>query len=71
MANSTPMRVDAEMIHNWTQRYSHLRSGQLGELSSDVRADLLRAHMAHNRDGRDAQELAAELAAKHPGRLYA
>jgi len=48
-----------------------VRYGQLGELSQGIRADLLRAHMAHHRDGRDAQELAEEVAAKHPGLLYA
>jgi len=69
--NRQPMKVDAELIHNWSQRYIHVRTGQLGELSQDIRADLLRAHMAHHRDGRNAQELAEEVAAKHPGLLYA
>lgn len=69
--NAQPMKVSAELIHNWSQRYIHVRTGQLGQLSQDIRADLMRAHMAHHRDGRDAQELAAEVAAKHPGFLYA
>jgi len=65
------MKVDAELIHNWSQRYISVRPGQLGELSQNIRADLLRAHMAHHRDGRNAQELAEEIAAKHPGFLFA
>jgi hypothetical protein len=65
------MRIDAELIHNWTQRYISMRTGQLAELSQDIRADILRAHMRHHRDGEDATELAAEVAAKHPGLLYA
>jgi len=65
------MKVDAELIHNWSQRYISVRHGQLGELSQNIRADLLRAHMAHHRDGRNAQELAEEIAAKHPGFLFA
>lgn len=69
--NQEPMKIGAELIHNWTQRYIHLRTGQFGALSQDIRADILRAHMAHHRDGRDAQELAVEVAAKHPGLLYA
>jgi len=69
--NTTPMKIDAELIHNWSQRYIHIKTGQLGELSQDVRADILRAHMAHNRKGEDAQELAEKLAAKYPGILYA
>ena len=43
MANAQPMMIDAETVHNWSQRYSHIRTGQLGELSQDVRAAILRA----------------------------
>ncbi len=64
------MVVDAELIHNWSQRYADVRTGQLGELPDYIRADLLRAHMAHHRDGRNATELAKEVAGKHSGRLW-
>jgi len=70
-AKASKILIDAELIHNWVPRYSHCRTGPLGELPQDVRADILRAHMAHNRNGRDAQELAVEVAARHPGLLYA
>jgi len=69
--NTTAMKIDAEIVHNWTQRYIHVRTGQLGMLSQDVRAALLRATMSHHRDGRDAQELALELAAQFPTKLNA
>lgn len=64
-----PMQVDAELVHNWSQRYIHVRTGQLGELTQDIRADILRAHMRHHRDGTSATEEAMALAAQHPGRL--
>ena len=66
---SSAMMIDAEIVHNWSQRYIHTRTGQLGELSQDIRADLLRAHMRHHRDGTDAADEARALAAKYPGRL--
>jgi len=67
----TRMKVDAELIHNWSQRYIHVRTGQLGELSQDIRADILRAHMAHHNNGENAADLAKQVAAKHPSFLYA
>jgi len=70
MANSTPMKVDAELIHNWSQRYIHIKDGQLGELSQEIRAAFLRAHVHHHRDGDNARELAEALAAQFPGRLF-
>lgn len=65
------MKVDAEMVHNWPTRYMHVTAGQLGELSDEVRAALLRAHRAHNRKGENAQELAEKVAAQFPDALYA
>lgn len=70
MANSQPMMIDAEPVHNWSQRYSHIRTGQLGELSQEVRAAILRAHVQHHRDGLNASEAAKALAEQFPGRLY-
>ena len=71
MNTNDRMRIDAETVHNWSQRYIHIKRGQLGNLSQDCRAAILRAHMAHHRDGRDAQELAQELATAFPAQLYA
>ena len=65
-----PMKVDAEMIHNWSQRYIGLTYGQYAEIPHDIRADLMRAEMRHHR-GSDAQAEANALAAKYPGQLYA
>ncbi len=65
------MRVDAELVHNWTQRYAGVTTGQLGELSEKVRAALLEAHQAHNAKGEDARELAKQLAAQFPDQLEA
>lgn len=67
--NATAMKIDAELIHNWSQRYIHLTTGQFSGLTQSIRADILRAHMRHHRDGEDAAALAAELAAKYPGQL--
>ena len=65
------MRIDAETVHNWTQRYAHVRHGQLATLPQDVRAAILRAHLAHHRAGEDAGECAKRLAAQFPVHLTA
>ena len=67
----TPMRIDAELVHNWTQRHQHVNTGQLSELTGDQRADILRAHLRHHRDGTDAGEEAQALAAKYSPMFYA
>jgi len=61
---STPVVVDAELVHNYSQRYSHLPYFQA--LGADSRAALLRAHVRHHREGLNATELAADLCKQFP-----
>ena len=63
---SEPITVDAELIHNWSQRYIHLTRGTLYELPQQYRAELMRAHLRHHRDGADATDEARKLAEKYP-----
>jgi len=64
------MAIDAELVHNWSQRYAGVRHGQLAELTQDQRADILRAHVRHHRDGTDAADEARAIAAKYAPMIY-
>jgi len=69
--NAERMQINDELVHNWSQRYSNVRTGLLGGLPQDVRAAIMRAHLAHHQDGDDAATLARQLAAKFPMHLIA
>ena len=65
---SSPLVMDAETVHNWTQCYSSKAWAQ--DLSADIRADVMRATMRHHRDGTNATEEARQLAEKYPGVFF-
>ena len=56
--------VNAEIVHNWSQRYRATPWGMA--LPPIVRAALDTAHRAHHDNGADAQELANRLAEHYP-----
>ena len=63
--------VDAELVHNWIQRYEGMRDCPLAELSASCRAALKRASIKHHHEGQAAGEAARELAAQFPDELWA
>jgi hypothetical protein len=56
--------VNAETVHNWTQRYAALP--HYADLTPSARAAAMRAHLAHHRDGLSASEAAQNLARDYP-----
>ena len=58
--------VNAELVHNWIQRYEGMRDCPLAELSASCRAALKRASIKHHHEGQAAGE-----AAQFPDELWA
>ncbi len=63
--------VDAELVHNWIQRYEGMRDCPLAELSPKCRAALRRASVKHHQEGQTAGEAAHALAIQFPDELWA
>ena len=59
-----PKFIDAETVHNWTQRYHSLPF--FADLSHAARDAMLAAFRAHHNDGLNAREAADDLAARFP-----
>ena len=62
--NSSKITLDAELIHNWSQRYSGLP--YFNVITASQRAAIQAAHLRHHREGDNAQELAVAITAQFP-----
>ena len=59
--------IDAETIHNWTQRYADLP--YYADLPEVVRMAILADHHRHHSQGKNASEAAEQLVARFPEHL--
>jgi len=61
---TTKHYIDAETVHNWTQRWTKL--SYYANLPETARTAIEAAHLDHHRKGANARELAENIAAQFP-----